>query len=296
MKINISILLFISALSAFCQTPYHRIIPIRTDTQLVINDYRDIDSLKLWLDGADTDGDFTLDEETGAAPAVWDDKSDNDYDFDRSGDPQILDAALNGHDVIDFDGTGDRYISDEAASTWKFLHDGTSLTIFYVVKPSNTVDPDVAYAFMGNNAGSSSNAGLALWYEDRSSAGADNTYKVFLTIDGTPFYVINTDPTENNDAFSSNNYHLVYHELDPDNGTAIEREQTNIDGNSYDGVNTYTNTPSTSNPTYTLQVGSAGNGAVLLTGQIAEVVIYSRDLTTQETTAVVNYSTGKWGL
>ena len=80
--------------------------------------------LALWLDASDAD---TITESSGSV-SQWTDKSANAYTFSQGtpgNQPQVAAASQNGLDTLSYDGS--RFLlSDDAASTWSFLHDGSA--------------------------------------------------------------------------------------------------------------------------------------------------------------------------
>lgn len=75
--------------------------------------------------------------ETGGVASAWADVlSGNGRTFTASGDPayDAADSDFLGLATLNFDETDNFFQSDDAASTWRFLHDGTGMFVWVVCK------------------------------------------------------------------------------------------------------------------------------------------------------------------
>jgi len=255
------------------------------------NDTVEISNLYAWYVSSDMDADGIENEETGAAPATWSDRSTNGYDLTRSGNPQIDDSALNGLDVVDFDGAGD-YYQASTASDWTFLHDGTDNTIFLVVQAGKSADPNALMIMFGTTIALSTGLGASQWFEDRSVVG-NEILRHWIVRGVAGSYVVNPPYVEN--VFTPNTFVLIRSEIDADNATASNRATTWIDGVDINLNNAYTATPSSAAPDYPLTLGSP-NGTFEFTGYFAEVIVYDRHLTSGEAANIETYLNNKYGL
>jgi hypothetical protein len=147
------------------------------------------------------------------------DSSGNGYDFTAAGAarPTFNTNVLNGQPVFTFNGSN--YLtSDEAASRWKFLHDTTGSTVIGVWKAGVAASPNALLSLCGTNAGSSSNHGMYLTYDDRDSQSRNNVLFSSCTTGGG----LGTNSFINvsaNDVHAANTGILVGHVGDPNNAT-----------------------------------------------------------------------------
>lgn len=251
-----------------------------------------ISGLELWLDGADTDGDFTLNEETGIV-STWYDKSGNGYDFTSSGSPVLVDNGLNSNDYVDFDGSNDYFESDESASSgvWNFLHNGTKNTIFLVL---NTGDFNGEAVIVYNTNGvTRSKTGSYFGFDDR------NVHPAFLT--NSSSFQISNNSIENvildylEETIFPNNDYLIRIETDPSNSTTSDRYDFFLNGISKNASNIESASVTTSNSDYTLMIGRENDAPNrYYIGYIAEILMYSKELTPQEISDVETYLNNKW--
>lgn len=255
----------------------------------------DIPDLKAWYDAADT-GSISI---SGSAVTQWNDKSGNNYHLSQATgtkQPQSGTTTLNGKNVITFDG-GDRLVASTAAD-WKFLHDGTNFLIGYVIKFSSSSNPNsVLIALATASIDDSTLIGFGSGIDDRSvvpfnnnlrtsvSRGVAGTWASFSEFDNA---IANVDSPQ-----------FITYLGDPDNGTAADRMAVFIGNGTASKTNTSTNTPSTSNPTYALNVGWSGGEAYGgITGYVAEVVIVGGATGATESYRVQlkDYLKEKWAL
>ena len=205
----------------------------------------------------------------------WYDQSGNNRDAVQTTDanqPTIATAGVIFYKgttpSLDFDGTNDVLEILSSTSAFNFIHNGTSSAIFY----AGHTDVSSGNYFLGSNAGSGSNRGHTL--------GQDPTHSLFIGMSGGSW---NALFNSGNNAISTNNI-IISSLLDADNGTAANRLLAYINGSSTSfGTNTATGAISTSNATFNLQLGSAGNNVARLNGGMKEVIYYSTDQTSNRT-------------
>jgi len=86
---------------------------------------------------------------SGGNVTGWADRSGRGNDLTASGDPALRTGALNGHDVIDFDGDGD--LLERTATLSGFPSGSANRTVFYVARYDEAVDPAGGFAFGAPN-------------------------------------------------------------------------------------------------------------------------------------------------
>jgi hypothetical protein len=233
---------------------------------------------KLWLDASDL---TTITESSGAV-SEWRDKSGNNYAFTQStgtAQPTTGSTTQNGLNVLAFDGN-DGLVSTAAASTWKFLHDGT-LHLVGIVAKRNTasLDMNVFGTFSGGTSIGESHRFLATNRWGHRVAGTSGSQVVL----NEPSISTVTDP-------------FVFTCIsDPSQATAANRSSLWVNGGSEQNLNTATAAVSTANPTYTVHLGSRATGSQFLTGTIAEIVVVSgSNVNTTTRTLLHDYLNRKW--
>ena len=215
-------------------------------------------NLELWLDANDSST-ITL---NGSTVSQWDDKSGNDYHVSQgtaSNQPTLTSSVLNSKNVLRFDG-GD-YLTNASATP---VGGSTNRTIFVVF---NYTGSDIRYAFMlgpsagsaGDNFGITQEIAVRVQFGNRiwsSSVGSSHSI-VSIVLDGTS--------TTDISAWQ--------------NGTSL-------------GVSsTLSNTVNTQS-----SFGVGGQGASMLIGDVAEVLVYSSALSTSDRESVESYLSNKWGI
>ncbi|NCC33979.1 MAG: hypothetical protein EOM24_18490 [Chloroflexia bacterium] len=245
-------------------------------------------STALWLDAADTSS-LTID---GAAVTAVADKSGLGRNFAQSTpDLQPFVAEVNGKTAIGF--AGDCLTSQSEKSTWTFLHNGTTYSIFSVVKFGSTEDPDALYGLLGTNSGSAKNVGISAGFDDRASVSRNQALICEVTRAASKQRSVRV--TDNNFLPVNQNI-ILWCELDPNNATAASRFAAAVNGDSPIAPNTEASTITTNEATYNLQIGTWGNNVMLMTGLIAEIGIITGAIDSDTNARVVGYLAHKWGL
>ena len=239
----------------------------------------------VWLDASDTST-ITV---SGTAVTQWTDKSVNARIFTQgtAGNRPVSGVSTkNSLNIIDFDGSDDFLDSTAATSVWKFLSDGTEHTYFIVAKAS-----DLAYKTVFGNVNSAKigiqgaqfrpDPAIACYINTADGSGAAAIYNQGGTV-------------------STNEWVYLYFRNKPSDATAANRSKGQIKlGTAYSN-NTSTNTPSASNPNFTLVVGATRNNggsiAETFAGSIAEIIIYSSYLSDGDTALVQSYLANKWSI
>jgi hypothetical protein len=245
-----------------------------------------VSNADLWLDAADLS---TITESSGSV-SQWDNKGSLGNFTQATGalQPTTGVSTLNGLNVLDFAGD---YLTGVNTNEWKFLHDGTTYVIGAVWKPGATANPNERYGLLGT-AIATSDIGFCIRYDDVSSENDAIEYFVNRGVSGDRAVAVVA-----NDVFAPANFQMLTSIADPDNATAADRLAYFINGGGANFGNTNTSAVSTSNPTYPLQIGAAGNDESPLTGSIAELVIVSgADATEGNRQIIRDYLNAKWGV
>lgn len=246
-------------------------------------------SAPIWLDASDLS---TITESSGSV-SQWDNKGTSDNFVQPTGSlqPTTGTQTLNGLNVLDFDGD---FFNGQTSANWKFLHDGTKYFVAVVVKFGNVDNPGVLYGLFGNNAGGSAQVGFSQFLDDRTGIGPSNRFTIFVTKGTAGVSVVSASTDEQ---LTPNQFQIVSSILDPGNATTLDRSEKFIDGGSGIKDNVSSSSPSTANPTNMMQIGTIGNGAFPIVGQIAEFIVVSgADATTTNRQEVEDYLNAKWSV
>lgn len=225
----------------------------------------------------------------------WKDKSGNGYNATQATSanrPTFRTNQINGKPAVIFDGTNDVLTIDSSTSTFKFLHSDKS-TVFAVFKAGVVSDPNAVYGILGSGGANTTNIGYDIWWDDRVSQSRNNAIllRVYRGVSST-----NVIATSNDNVYTANTFNFLTITGDPANATAANRSSLQVATGTILKTNTQTATLSTSNATYNLQIGAAGNNAIRLNGSICEIIIYNRLLESGEIKQVQNYLKSKWDL
>ncbi len=217
------------------------------------------------------------------------DFSGNDIDLTNTGTPILNANAVNGKATVVFNSGNTDYftLSDTAFS---FLHYDSS-TVITIFKPGNDVvtNPDSLYIIVSSqSAPGSSQKGYSLYYDDRSGFGF-NDRAFTLVSSGVGAVIINSAlPT------TANQFNYLFAQSDPANGTANLRSKMEANNVGYSSGNVQTTAPSVSTQT-NFEIGRVtGATPFYFTGEIAEILIWNRHLSTSELTVLLNYLNRKY--
>ncbi|MEK9809477.1 MAG: SGNH/GDSL hydrolase family protein [Candidatus Nanopelagicales bacterium] len=228
-------------------------------------------ALSIWLDASDIDGDDTLDEESAGAVATWVSKgsvTDNPTQGTGSAQPTLTESCIaTSKRCVRFDG-GD-VLAAATAANFNFMHNGTGVTAYVALRTTSS-NPNALQGILATNPATTAR-GVFLALDDRASQSRNDT-TLMLISNGTAA-VINA--TSGNDTASSAAWHNVMWRSLDDGGAGNDGFQY-VDGtlrSSHAGAAAF----SASAATAALRVGSASDGTLKFTGDIAQVLIYSAD-------------------
>lgn len=197
-----------------------------------------------------------------------------------------LQSLPNGMKYLE-GGTGKYYVSDDASSEWKFLHDGTNYSVAAGVKAFNADDADALVAIFATYNLSSSNVGAGFFYDNRSVVSVEHKwrYDVARGVGGGGNIVNYTGATTP----LANRRVPIRLEIDPDNATPLNRAIGDFLGFTCRQQGTISGSPSTANPFGTLHIGSVVGGAFTQNLEIFGLIFYKGTWTPNEKTAIDNF-------
>jgi hypothetical protein len=242
----------------------------------------------LWLD-ADNAASFTY--SSGSVVSQWTDRSANAFTFTTGGTASqpSRTGTQNSKSTLVFDGDTDYLLSTAAASTWKYLHDGTQTTIFLVMKSNET-------SGTGNWVMSTKHFDKGFYI----SIDEGNTVEAQVAAE-FPVYILNYDVPL---PVGSHNVHT--YKLDANNATNNNRivNYFNSSAPTPKVLNNSWSTAFTGDPTSSLYLGTGYGGAFIgggypqymFYGEIAEIIIYKSLLSDSDRIANTNYLRAKWGI
>ena len=243
----------------------------------------DLAGLTLWLDAADT-GTISL---SGSAVTQWTDKSANAYTFTQataSYQPVSGTTTQNGKNVMVYN-TNDSLAATSAASVWKFLSDSSTFTAFVAGK---TTDAAAQQIVMSTYSGSGNSVGVSFGTESSNNI----SHSTLRGVSGSP-------AVKNDSANNALGTAYTYLSLlsDAGNATAANRSDIRVLQGSAIKNNTFSFTPSTSNPFQSLRIGDyIQGGGVGWIGQVGDILIYNSLLSAGDLLKVQGYLATKWGV
>ncbi len=187
----------------------------------------------------------------------------------------------SGLSYLDFDGSDDKVVVGNPAD-WKWLHGADDTTgfkftiLFWMFVTDLTADD--FWGIVGTGGASSSNIGVDLWLDNRS--GVPRTRRIMgLLANGSGTSVCAPDAGNNSYPNDTNWHQLAF---TYDQALASNNATIYLDVSSIEAQNKSVQTPSTSNPTNTLNIGAFGGGTDPYYGGIALFRIYRRVLSVLE--------------
>lgn len=249
--------------------------------------------LEGWWDAADASS-VTLDS---GRVSTWADKSGKGRNSGNgtsgSTQPDYITAARNGKNAIRFAGASTQQLTVVGTSAFNFLHNGTNSYVAAVASFGSSSDPNALMSLLGNSAFGSANVGCAMGFDDRA---ANSTNNGFLTQVARASLGNVALVGVSQDVITPQSATVVEVLLDADNATAASRLSQRFNGGAASTPNTTSNAPSTSNATFNLQFGCAGNNALPMTGDICEILIYSQHPAADAQASIRRYLAAKWGV
>lgn len=207
----------------------------------------------------------------GDPVGTWVDRSDT-YIVRAPSDAKrrTLVELSNGRRELVSTASGQYYASDDAASTWKWMHDGTTYSFACGFRPLPK-SSDKIFPLFGTFNTFGSNIGAACWYDDRSSVPRSHyiAFDVATGTDGLQSVQMVAQP-----GVAGDKWQVLSGQVDPDNATAADR-LTIWSYARESAENDKDDSPSSSDPQQTLHIGefnTAASGRAV--GGIAGLVLY----------------------
>jgi hypothetical protein len=239
----------------------------------IIEDFKpsDLTGLINWLDADDSE---SVELSSGSNVSKWLDKSNSELEFTVQGSAPQYDS-----NKLTFNGSNQSLTTTSGLSVFNNL---TTMTIFYIDRPNRRISSEtmltIGYSGFSNSdnfMGFNSNSSLYRFYARNSSGGFQNVN-------------VNNDSTDR-PTDSINKSIGIW------NGT--NRFQAYINGKDTGSITTVNTTPVTCNR---ISIGrsnpQSGFATNFFQGDIHELIIYNRELTTSEISQVESYLDNKWGL
>jgi len=207
----------------------------------------------------------------GPAVSAWTDQSGNAFNLTQgtaANQPTWLGSQAKGRQALTFDHTNDRLQPTGAnvGSAWVFAHDGTGVTIFGA--GNFTADGTIC----GTAQGPTTDVGIIV-----------DTTSGLLRFRACDANAAGANVLLQTTSFVGNHYFAVTYASASTPDAAVY-----IDGVAVGTVN-QTRSASTADATFGMNVGTSGNGANPIGADIAELLIYSGELSTADRQAVEGY-------
>jgi hypothetical protein len=226
--------------------------------------------------------------------STWTDSSGNGYSMTASGAtrPTFKTSQFNGLPSLYFGGA--QWLTTDNQNAWTFLHSAES-TVIAVWQAGVVAEPNTRYPLIGNNAGTGNNIGFHMQYDDRNSASRNDLLLHLIGEGGGGLTQVVLNESANG-FFPANTLNLLSVIGDPTNSASVDRSEMRLNGGAATKNNFRVGTPTTSNPSFPLQIGSRGDDSLPLTGYISEIVIMDALATDSDRQKLEGYMAHKWGL
>lgn len=245
----------------------------------------------LWLDAADPTV-FTY--SSGTVVSQWTDKSANGYQFTQSvtAAQPSRSGTQNGKSTVVFDGSNDTlYESTKSRTIFKYLHDGTGATVFFVKKLTSTSAVEMYVLGTATEAGGTQTGTYTGGHYPPSS----NAFYGGTGRGVTGAYVVNDTGT-----YTNNTWEVRTFKLDQNNATAADKMVSYLNtGSAISSTANNFTSGSTGNSSGWLGIGSTNNGTdvrYFFNGEIAEILFYTSVLGDSSRLQTINYLKSKWGI
>lgn len=196
-------------------------------------------------------------------------------------------------DGVNLSGAQELVNTDKTA--WRFLHGSPTgdaavkFTIHYVVKMGVSDNPNALMGMLGTNAASTANVGFSMGYDDRSGSSKNNAFVAFMTKGASG---VSNLIAGNNTVFTPNTFVVLTVEVDLSDATKGKVYINNVDT----GVTfTYTAGTVDVDATYSLAIGSLGNGVGKMNARFKQVIMQKAIETQTKREAFVNWLIGRIG-
>lgn len=251
-------------------------------------DPRRLGSLEAWWDASDAST-VTLDS---GRVSTWVDKSGNGRNATNStsGTTQpSYSATQNGLNVISFASASSQRLSVASSSAmFNFVHNGTASIIYAVATFGTSSDPNAIMFLLANSsADAGTNAGFQYGFDDRS--GVRNNGLFWSVGNGTaPVDYITTA-----NLITPNTYSVFEMRSA---ATSTPRASFAVNGGTATNATNGSGTATTNNAAGNLFIGAQNPAKYYLNGTVAEILMFSSDLTAAGRQAIRFYLGNKWGI
>ena len=236
----------------------------------VVNAPTALSGLKLWLDGNDVDGNGISAGAGETYTTTWVDKSGLSNNFTAPGAaPTRTLGGLGGKDIVTFNGST-QFFSGPSA-----------------ILAANDDDYTYFAVFRSNTA-----SGVHSVYEQNGPVGTGGARSALLQVNGA--YGFNGESNDRHDLvpISAGSFHVTA--MTVDNSQNPNNIKITDNGVSFAG--TTGNPAALSVGTTSTNVGRKANNAEFMSGDIAELIVYDRVLSSTEQSDVNAYLASKWSV
>lgn len=173
-----------------------------------------------------------------------------------------------------FDGT--KRLAHGTASYFNFLHYSSAgytdinHTVYFVIKPGTTSNPDAAYGIFGNSGASAGNIGWCLFFDDRVAQSRNNSARLLISKGSAGFIIEFT----NDNVITPNVLQVVCIEIDL--AQAVQNDKVKLWVNNVlqsTTVTTFNTTVNSANASFVAQIGSGGNNVLPFIGEFSDIII-----------------------
>lgn len=253
-----------------------------------------VDGYHLWLD-ANNAGSFTY--SSGSVVSQWTDRSTNALTFTTSAtiNQPNRNGVQNSKSTVFFDGSRNYLKSTAPASTWKYFHDGSGATVFFVIKSNEDVNPAVATSTPIISTYNNGPGMTFFIFEDSIQSFSDLGMSINNSTEGS---------ISVSSFIANNNYNINTFKIDLNNSNTLNKLLYYKNSSSSNGIFS-TFSPTTADPSGTLCLGTFFNGffgdiggfpQFMFSGAIAEILTYKTVLSEIDRISNVNYLEAKWGI
>ena len=165
-------------------------------------------------------------------------------------------------------------VSDSAASTWKFMHDGTTWQCGIGYRIANAT-PNKTRPLISTHIASQTQVGTSIWYDDLSAGDNHNGLHCLISRGGSPNVV--NGVSQSGQLGGDWDYYIGWH--DPDQATTtnrVKRQWRNMES-WMNVLSNNTGVVSSSNPQHTLHIGAFGGASGVSTHEqcdISSIILY----------------------
>lgn len=243
----------------------------------------------LWLDASDA---TTFTYSSGTVVSQWTDKSTNGYQFTNSSTSAqpSRSGTQNSLSTVVFDGSNDTlYESTKSKTAFKYLHDGSGGTIFFVKKLTSTASVELYVMGTCTETGGTQKG----FFAGGHYPPGGNTYGgIALGTLGSNIF--------NDTTYTNNTWEVRTFKSDPNNATTGNKYPSFLNlGSQVNSTAANFTGASTANSSGWLGIGAVNDGTNIryyFNGEIAEILFYPSVLSNGNKDAVVTYLKTKWGI